>query len=278
MATTFYTMPAHDRLDASSVSSDTAGMRNALNQNMNSSWDITSADLPNWGYVIDTYPGAFSSETFTPTSGSYDAVGIWFKNYLPQNGVSFATSNIGVIESDAVGMSSPTTIGSYQAMTGFDGPLFVKSITASSQRFIKIEGTSFLHTPQIAGIFLLNTNTITRQHEYRGSTKLPMYDNDQVKSPGLNTFVQAHQLNNVDVYKRMYKLINATEVAWVNTVFTESRGTRQLFIYTEGTGQADNKLCRFKKDIPKWKDPTGDYREATLEFQSINYVQDGETL
>jgi len=275
MSTTFYTTPAHERAIVTSATSNTSTMKNVLSQNMNQTWEPTSADLPVWKIAIDTYPQ--DEATYQAgrgfASGSIDAVGIWFAN----TNTDFSSSVIGITNS--LQTSGGTIVGNYAALSDINGPMYVKTLDLTgNDRYYFIEGTTFTDVPQIGGIFLCKTNTITRQHEYRGSEKLPLYDNTLVKLTGLGEHISLHQRNPIYTYKRAYKLISSSEVSWVDNVFNQSSGRRNLFIYTEGTTQADNNLCRFSKDKPKWKDITQDYREATLEFKTIPYVSDGDTL
>jgi len=275
MAVTYYTTPTHETATAQSVSTNTSTMNNGIDGKLNTYWSPTSADLPAWSFIVDLCEqdeGEYLAGR-GPVSGSIDSIGIWFGNY----NTDFTVSSIDVTQGINPAVGFVDTLYNTTAIAN-DGPLYVIDLeNTSTKRYIKISGTSFVSVPQL-NFFFCAKNSLTRSHEYRGSTKLPIHHNNTVKLQGPNDHITMDQKEPVDVYKRMYKLINATEVAWVSTVFNESRGRRNLFIINESTGQANNILCRFDKDKPVWRDPTGDYREATLAFTSIHYVRDGETL
>lgn len=129
---------------------------------------------------------------------------------------------------------------------------------------------------ELAGFWLLTERILNTRPEFPYSDD-PQYYNKEIKLSGGMRLVATESNNKTILYKRKFTLVNQTDYDMLMTIYDDCMGKRRPFIYQEGNIN-DAVICRFTKDKPIIKQVDYQYYKATVEFETLPYIKDGETM
>jgi len=263
MATTnFYTTEAHENAVVISVTSEAAAFlpkECLLDQNLDKSWVPSSTSNQN----IDVDCGS---------AVTVDAMGLWIKNYDTDfSGISiYRYGSANNVDWDLL---NPT-------LTPTNGVPLVYSDLGSQASYrywrFHIEGIPSL--PYVTQVFLLRKRSLSRNHVRNGSVDYPKFDNTAVITTGNRQHIHYNYKNSIQHFDRKYHLVNSTDLTWVDNVISDCSGRRNIFIYNVDTPSAASYVCRMENDYTTYNEIAAYYREVTLKFNSLPYIEAGETI
>lgn len=275
--TDIYVQPFLDTTYVVGADSNLANAKaNLLDSNMNTYWQATTSGH---AVVFDTNPNSASPLPSPLGTESIDAFGFWIKNNTSDyNNIrcTFRGSNDKVTYSSVINYDIDNIDGS---------PIVVQDITALNYRYYRISfnitagPTVATSMPQISQVFILKKIALNARPHFTLKTP-PKYFNNLIELEGGQQRVSGRSNNKVNELTRVFNFKNSTDMQDLTDAYDFTIGTRNPFIYQEGTTLSDMRLCRFASDSPEELESEFDFDffSAIINMRTLQYIKDGDTF